>query len=202
MDLSLSTDVLPTLQINEVKLGYLNRSELECSLKYTYQAWPQNLKLAFNWGYTETSSSSLHTAILDDNAQFNVLGLTLCLSLIYFFLWIALIVVGTANIRDCPLDNRLPIWMIVYGSIGLMVGIMYSYTRFPGFWYFIFVTALVGAAIIYPNYNKVQHVNSLDPFYCPQSVYFLSFITVTIDLIFFCMSILCICFIICYTILV
>ncbi|EFO24272.1 hypothetical protein LOAG_04214 [Loa loa] len=79
---------------------------------------------------------------------------------IYICIYIIMIVVGGANVRNCSADDYLPVWMMVYGC-----------TEFPG------------ATRLYPIFTKVQHTDNEGLFYCPQSVYLLSFMIATIDLL-------------------
>uniref|UniRef100_A0A8R1TWA2 Uncharacterized protein n=1 Tax=Onchocerca volvulus TaxID=6282 RepID=A0A8R1TWA2_ONCVO len=104
-----------------------------------------------------------------------------------------MIVVGGSNIRNCSVDDYLPIWMIVYGCIGIVIGIVSTYLRFFTLWSFLFITSFIGAARIYPIFTKVQHIDCERLFYCPQSVYLLSFIIVSIDIVSFIIIVLC-CF--------
>ncbi|OZC04866.1 hypothetical protein X798_08168, partial [Onchocerca flexuosa] len=80
-----------------------------------------------------------------------------------------MIVVGGSNFRNCSIDDHLPIWMIVYGCIGIVSGIVFTYLRFFTLWSFLFITSFVGAARIYPILAEVQHIDSERLFYCPQS---------------------------------
>ncbi|VIO98452.1 Uncharacterized protein BM_BM1341 [Brugia malayi] len=54
-----------------------------------------------------------------------------CYLLISLFVCVIMIVTGGTNIQNCPADNYLPVWMIIYGCTGIAVGFTVTCLGFP-----------------------------------------------------------------------
>ncbi|VDN92243.1 unnamed protein product [Brugia pahangi] len=148
-------------------------------------------RLGNTLNHAANSSSSLQTAISieDEEKDFrkDLKGsgcssgqeIMQCYLLISLFVCVIMIVTGGTNIGNCPADNYLPVWMIIYGCTGVAVGFTVTCLGFPVLLSILFIASFVeipGAARLYPIFTKVQHINNEGIFYCPQSLYLLSFI--------------------------
>ncbi|RNA21397.1 hypothetical protein BpHYR1_026871, partial [Brachionus plicatilis] len=134
-------------------------------------------------------------------------------TLVIFILYpIAMIVIGTLYLGECPINFLIPIWLIVAGSSNILADIMAaflviyllfrtfrrrSFAEKLLFIFFIMLPFLVvevfniawfftGNAWIYPIHSQVQSENSLNTStYCNQTVFNFSFWTLNIVYILF-----------------
>ncbi|KAK6108325.1 putative integral membrane protein [Brugia pahangi] len=100
-------------------------------------------RLGNTLNHAANSSSSLQTAISieDEEKDFrkDLKGsgcssgqeIMQCYLLISLFVCVIMIVTGGTNIGNCPADNYLPVWMIIYGCTGVAVGFTVTCLGFP-----------------------------------------------------------------------
>uniref|UniRef100_A0A1I8F012 Uncharacterized protein n=1 Tax=Wuchereria bancrofti TaxID=6293 RepID=A0A1I8F012_WUCBA len=93
--------------------------------------------------HAANSSSSLQTAISIEDEEKDIKKnlkrsacnsgqeIMQCYSLISLFIYVIMIATGGTNIGNCPADDYLPVWMIIYGCTGIVVGFTFTCLGFP-----------------------------------------------------------------------
>ncbi|KAF5298230.1 hypothetical protein FQR65_LT09741 [Abscondita terminalis] len=117
-----------------------------------------------------------------------------------------MLVLGILRKDECPVQNKIPLYFIVAGSVGLLSKILPFINRKLDFYFidvlvsllylFEFVWIILGSVWIYsiypPNYNP-----AVGP-YCDKTVYLLGFWLLTLQWIFLAITFIVICFCCCF----
>ncbi len=118
----------------------------------------------------------------------------------------SLAIVGI-NDNICPIDYRIPIWVIVYGIIGIVLTLVYvirsvycvfksEHVRSQTFMrlintfiflliLFLFVWFFVGTAWVFNVYSRVNYVNNYSNNYCQPDMFKFAFGTLIVQWFFF-----------------
>ncbi|EJW80677.1 hypothetical protein WUBG_08411 [Wuchereria bancrofti] len=111
--------------------------------------------------HAANSSSSLQTAISIEDEEKDIKKnlkrsacnsgqeIMQCYSLISLFIYVIMIATGGTNIGNCPADDYLPVWMIIYGCTGIVVGFTFTCLGFPVLSCLLLIASFVGL----PFYN-------------------------------------------------
>lgn len=136
------------------------------------------------------------------------LGLSCCVLLlivICFALPISMIVIGAKYEDDCPVEHKIPIWLIVSGAVALFQGIFAPAFQSDGHSersrgriifqalglivnVFQVVWFIVGSVWVYSNYKPSYNEN--DPNYCEKTVFLFSFWILNITYIGLCLTLI------------
>jgi hypothetical protein len=158
-----------------------------------------------------------YSQLLRKLAGINALSFTCSIICLVFDLIFTLIVlgIGASNQSSCPIEPRIPIYLIVYGSINL-VSLCFSFLaciihhrnkgrNVIGFYYvhcsamiiiflqlFNFIWLIIGSIWVFSIFNDVQYTNVNETTtYCQQNIY--QFTVVAIILQYVLPIVLCCC---------
>ncbi|XP_031336933.1 transmembrane protein 272-like [Photinus pyralis] len=118
--------------------------------------------------------------------------------IVFLVLDVVMLVFGIINKDKCPIDNRIPIYLIVAGAVGIIAMILPFINRkldlailsiiITILYIFSFVWMIVGSVWVYRIYepNYIEIFNN----YCNKTAYLLAFWTLTIRWIFIGLSII------------
>lgn len=149
---------------------------------------------------------------------------TVCL-LIYSALPLTQLIIGVTNQDKCTIEPRIPLWLIVYGSVGLGYAVINAVSKLLDFikkrkdptaknksglllnclaqliGMFLFVWFIIGNVWVYGIGDQVQYNQLTDPAtYCDKLVYLFAFWSITATWILIGLSCFCCCGILCITV--
>ncbi|KAK6733910.1 hypothetical protein RB195_017586 [Necator americanus] len=118
------------------------------------------------------------------------------------------IFIGLVNMNDCPVNKKIPIWLVVSGGTSCLryivatilsvkinkMGTLYAFratweAAFSVFW---LVWLILGSYWTYSVYNKVVHDIGTNN-YCDQLTYIFTFIRITASYVMIVLWICCFC---------
>jgi hypothetical protein len=123
-----------------------------------------------------------------------------------------MIVIGAIYINDCPINNKIPIWLVVSGAFGLLSAIIRTssncYTLYKkrndenyemhkkscltaAIEFFLFAWFICGNVWVYSVKNVVIDDPTMTGTYCHPTCYYFAFWIITVTWIF--MGLLCCC---------
>ncbi|KAM9340043.1 transmembrane protein 272-like [Symphorus nematophorus] len=136
-----------------------------------------------------------------------LISVTVVLNIIWWMLMIAAIGLGATHLNSCPVEPRIPIYLIVLGSASL-IALTVTYLRSA--WddgcvcilssfctillhLYTFIWLITGSSWIYPIYPPNYTLGDKESRYCHRTIYLFAFIVTTLTWVSIAVMFVCGC---------
>ncbi|KJH53183.1 hypothetical protein DICVIV_00681 [Dictyocaulus viviparus] len=128
-----------------------------------------------------------------------------------------MVIIGFVNRYQCTVNSKIPVWLIVTGSLTLIrsaISFIYRVKDehkqlrpiivrlFDGLLHLnIFIWFILGTIWVYWAYSYVSYDKTAGPNYCDQLTYVFTFVIITVSyviMLFSCLSFCCCCCCVCF----